>query len=381
MLRVGVNLLWLVPGVVGGTEEHTTRLLWALAGRTSDQRGFEIVLFVNGSFVESHNDLVAQFPTVVAPVDGRSKIRRVVAESTWLAGATKRERIDLMHHAGGTMPMVRSCRGIVSIHDLQPLTFPEHFGRLKRMYLRMTIPRSARAASRVLALSDWAKADIVERLGVHPDSVLVVPPGVEPVCDGPDPAAVSDVLERYGLVGRRYFLYPAVTYPHKNHVTLIRALAALVHSHADVCLVLTGGEGPAEAAARYEIERSELTSHVIRPGRIPESDLDVLYRNAVALTFPSVYEGFGIPVVEAMARGCPVLAADATALPEVVGDAGLLVDPRDTTAWTAAMASTLDDSALRANLVASGVARSARFRWARSATALEDVYRTELGKN
>lgn len=376
--RVGVNLLWLVPGVVGGTEEHTTRLLRAFAARSAEHRDFEVVLFVNRSFGGVYPDLIDEFSTLVAPVDGLNKVLRVGAESTWLAWAAKGQGIDLMHHAGGTMPTIRTCPGVVSIHDLQPLTFPEHFGRIKRTYLGLAIPRSARRARRVVVLSNWAREDVVSRTGVPADRVVVVSPGIEPAPPMPSPGAKDQVLERYGLADHPFFIYPAITYPHKNHRTLIEALGRVLRTHSDVRLVLTGGSGPAESAVRSVIDSAGVAASVRRPGRIPVDDLDVLYRSASALLFPSRYEGFGIPVLEAMTRGCPVLVARATALPEVVGDAGGLIDPNDVDAWAVAMRRAIDDQTWRKNCATAGMKRALMYDWSRSASVLEELYRSEL---
>lgn len=373
--RIGVNLLWLVPGVVGGTEEHTTRLLAILAARGDDHRDLEIVLFVNRSFGAAHPDVVGAFETVVAPVDGSNRISRVAAEATWLAWIAPRIGIDLIHHAGGTMPAIRTRPGIVSIHDLQPLTFPEHFGRLKRTYLGLAIPRSARRARRVVVLSEWARDDVVSRIGIPSDRVVVVSPGIGSPPQELSPRLERTVLERYGLSDRRFFLFPAITYPHKNHAVLVDALALVAVSHPDVKLVLTGGSGPSEGDLHAAIDGAGLRDSVVRPGRIPVEELDVLYRRAAALTFPSLYEGFGLPVLEAMVRGCPVIAADTTALREIVDGAGALVDPHDPRAWAAEMCSSLDDQGRRDDAIAAGLQRAALYGWAHSAEVLEDVYR------
>lgn len=375
--RIGVNLLWLVPGVVGGSEEYTTRLLRAFAECSGRHPDLDVRLFVNRSFGAAHGDLVQHFPTEIAPVDGSNKALRVLAETTWLARATRRQQLDVVHHAGGTMPPLRTCPGVVTIHDLQPLEMPGHFGLAKRTYVRLSIPPSVRAARRVVTLTRWTQQEIISRLGVRPDRMVLISPGTEP--PGPEPSAsrTDEVLGRYDLAGRRFFVYPAITYPHKNHVMLVGAFAELVESHPDAVLVLTGGPGPCDEEVRSASARAGTSARVRRPGRIPAADLDVLYRRAAALTFPSLYEGCGMPVLEAMMRGCPVLAANATALPEVVGGAGPLIDPDDPAAWSAAMRGALDDAAWRDGLVDAGRRRAAQFEWVTAVKALEDLYRLD----
>jgi alpha-1,3-rhamnosyl/mannosyltransferase len=231
----------------------------------------------------------------------------------------------------------------------------------------------------VVTPSDNARQQVIHRLGVPADRVRTVPHGIAPV--GP-PASADQILavrQRHGLDGAKpFFLYPAITHPHKNHLLLVRAFARVAAQHPEVALVLTGGEGGAEVSIRSLIGSLDLSSRVRRLGRIPRADLDVLLQSAVALTFPSRFEGFGAPVLEAMAYGCPVIAADVTALPEVIGDAGVLVGPDDIEGWARAMLGLLADDHRRAELAAAGRARAEAFTWERAAGALAEAYRQAL---
>ena len=162
-VRVGVNLLWLVPGEVGGSEEYTVGLLHALADLAPED--LDVTLYVNGRFEGTHAALTDRFRTVVAPVSGASRYVRVAAESTWLAARTRRDRVELVHHAGGTMPAVRTAPGVVTLHDLQPITHPERFGLVKRTYIRLVAPRSLRSAARVVCLTEFTGGDAVALAG------------------------------------------------------------------------------------------------------------------------------------------------------------------------------------------------------------------------
>jgi alpha-1,3-rhamnosyl/mannosyltransferase len=371
--RVGCNLLWLVPGDVGGSEEYTVRLLRAIADRSDPE--VVPVLFVNGSFASVYADLTNHFETVLAPVDGVSRVQRVVAESTWLAAAVRRHGIELTHHLGGTVPVVRPTASLVTIHDLQPLAMPEHFRPVKRRYLATVAPWSCRVADRVVTLTRFAQLDVVARTGVEEARTSVVPPGLDAVDPVPD-SELAAVRRRYGLADHPFFLYPAIPYPHKNHRLLLRALAGVGRRVPGALVVFTGGAGPLDAELEAEARRLGVTAAVRRPGRIPWSDVDALYRSATALTFPSSYEGFGMPTLEAMTRGCPVLAADAGALPEVVGTGGQLLDPGDESAWEEAMVAVVREPARRHELIAAGRARATAFDWGRSADALLDAWRS-----
>nr|WP_249419947.1 glycosyltransferase family 1 protein [Rhabdothermincola salaria] len=375
--------MWLVPGDVGGSEEYTVGLLEALADAAP--RDLDVTLFVNGSFSSAHPDLAGAWRTVVAPVSGRSRPRRVLAESTWLAAESRRRRLDVVHHAGGTIPWVSPVPSVVTLHDLQPLAHPERFSALKRTYIRAVAPPSLRRARIVITLTTFTGRDAVDRCGVDPRHLRLVPSGVDR--PGPLPRSVDPdaVLGRLGLAGRRVVLYPAITYAHKNHETLVRALSLLVGARPDLALVLTGRAGPAESHLDAAVAAYGLEQHVVRTGRIPATDLEVLYRRASVLAFPSAYEGFGLPVVEAMSRGCPVVASDAGALPDVTGGAAVIVDPYDATAWATALADVLDHPARAEALVAAGRRRALAFAWPRSAAALADAYhdaaRPDLGSH
>ena len=218
-------------------------------------------------------------------------------------------------------------------------------------------------------------SSLVEAYGVHPDRLVVVPHGLPPDFAAA-PFDEADLRTRYRVPGP-FLLYPAATYPHKNHLVLLDALAQL-EDRPELRLVLTGGPAASEEALREAIERRGLQERVVRTGRVPDADRDALLRTASALAFPSRYEGFGAPVVEAMAVGTPVLTSDVTALPEVVGPAGLLLDPDDPTAWADAIGHVLDDAALRARLVAAGHARAGAFTAEHSAQALARAYRRLL---
>jgi len=378
-VRVGVNLLWLVPGEVGGSEEYTLGLMRALSDLAPED--LDVTLYVNARVGGAHPDLADRFRTVVAPVAGSSRLARVAVESTWLAARTRLDGVELVHHAGGTMPAVRTAPGVVTLHDLQPITHPERFGVVKRTYIRLMAPRSLRAAARVICLTSFTATDAVVLAGVDPTRVSLVPSGVVDPGPGPDPLVRESVLDRHGLLGHPFVLYPAITYAHKNHETLVAAFARIAGSHPDARLVLTGGEGSFEPVVRAAVAAYGLSGRVVRTGRIPEHELDVLYREASVMAFPSRYEGFGLPVLEAMARGCPVVASDVGGLPSVTGDAAVLVDPLDAAAWADALADLLDDPARRTVLSRHGVERARRFRWPDAAAALADVYRQAAGRD
>jgi alpha-1,3-rhamnosyl/mannosyltransferase len=379
MKKVAVNLLWMVPGVVGGSETYMTRLLRGLAEK---EPGFEVTIFALPQFADAHADLASAYDVAYAPLSGQMKSFRVAGENSWLAAQCRRRDIDLIHHAGGTMPLIRTTRSVLTIHDLQYLYFPEYFTRAKLRFLKLMVPRSAEAARLVLVPSEYTRRTVIERLGVDPSLVIVVPHGIAP---RPQTEVPSDIRVRYELPGP-YFLYPAATYPHKNHLVLLEAFARLLKVHPEASLVLTGAKAWQEWSVAkemgkrisHEIDKLGIKERVKRLGYVSAGDLDALYNEATAVTFPSRFEGFGAPALEAMARGCPVIAANATALPEVIAENGRLVSPDNAEHWCTEMCGFIEDDASREHYVKAGIERARMFNWDRSAAILEDAYRHAL---
>jgi alpha-1,3-rhamnosyl/mannosyltransferase len=368
-LHVGVNLVWLVPGIVGGSEEYTTRLVAAMHDAPPDD--IDLTLFVLRPFVDTYPELVDAFPTVVCPINGRSKAMRIVAEASWLAVQARRRGVDVLHHAGGTIPLLRTTPSMLTVHDLQPLVLPDNFSHLKQWYLRWRLPPSVRKARLLATLTAYTRTAIVRRLNVSVDDIDLIPPGYTAALDeDPD----GDPAQRYELDGP-FFLYPAITYPHKNHEVLLRAFAEVVKVRPDALLVLTHRDAQMEPFLTDLAVSLGVAHRVRRLGFIERGNLNWLYKHAVALTFPSLFEGFGLPVLEAMGHGCPVIAADATALPEVVGESGVLLDPHDAGAWAQTMLELLTDETRRGWLAEAAIARTAEFRWADSAERLVHAYR------
>ena len=377
-MKVLVNLLWLVPGVVGGSEDSVTDALRAVAAL--DEPDLDVRLAVLSSFPAAHPDLAARFPCEVSALDGADKARRVLAEQTWLASTARRVGAEVVHHAGGVSPLVSPAPTVLTIHDLQPLDLPDNFTPTKRAYINAMVGRSARSARVVCVPSEFTRSRVVELLRVPADRVRVVPwyvAGDRGRDDGDPPAEAATPTRRTVPERPRgpYFLYPAITYPHKQHVQLVDAFALLARDDPSVSLVLTGGEGPSEERVRSRIRSHGLDGRVVRTGRVSRERLESLYAGAAAVTVPSNYEGFGLPALEAMVRGCPVIAADAGSLPEVVAP-GDLVAASDVTAWADAMQSVLQLSAReRAARIAVGHDLAARFTPLRTATDLVAAYR------
>jgi len=373
VIDVGVNLLWLAPGRVGGSEESTLASLRAIHERSpSDLR---LRLLATRALLDAHPDLPGRFAVEVLPAAVGARPLRLAAESTWLAARTR--GLALVHHAGGTLPPVRRAPALLTLHDLQPLERRATHGRVKRAYLGVAVPRSIAAARLVVVPSEFVAETVRARFPAAASKLRVVPHGVAaPTEVGDD--VVDAVRARLRLDGP-VVLYPSITYPHKNHRVLVAAFAEVVRQHPDATLVLTGGPGGEEGRLAEQVAALGLGERVRRTGRIPADELAALYRLATVVAVPSRYEGFGLPAAEAMAHGVPLVAAAATALPEVVGDAGVLVDPDDVDGWARAILALLDDAGERARLADAGRRRAAGLSWAANAERLLAAYRDALG--
>jgi alpha-1,3-rhamnosyl/mannosyltransferase len=365
-LRVGANLLWLLPEEAGGAEEYAVRVLRAFGEATHD---VDVTILCNKRFPPAHPDLASRFPTSVAPIDGRSRLARIVTESTWLMREASHRKLDVVHHVNNVIPWLRNRPSVLTIHDLRPIALPETLGRAHGAYLRMRLGSSVRGTSVITTPSAFVREIVIELLGADPSRVFVVS---APVFLTAEPAGTDPVG---GGVDGPFFLYPAITNPHKNHLTLLEAFARVVADRPDVVLVLTGAAGPAEPDVAASLSRLRLGGRVRRLGRVPAARLKALLREAVGLVYPSRYEGFGLPLAEAMAVGCPVIASNTTSLPEVMGEAGVKVEPGDASGWADAMRRLLDDESFRAGLIGAGYRRVEAFTPAETVRRLIAAYR------
>ncbi|WP_172833855.1 glycosyltransferase family 4 protein [Nocardioides scoriae] len=358
-LRVGVPAWTFVAGGMGGTETYAAQLLAALSRRSD----VEVTTFVNPSardVLPSSRELLE----ISLPSGGSTRDRLALAARGLLPPTGTREALrgcDVLHYPFSVpVPRVRRRPWVVTLHDVQHLDLPRLFGRGERTYRRLAYDLPARRATAVVTVSEFCRERIVERLGVDPARVHVVPHGVvlPPREPGPPP-------RREPLV-----LYPARAWPHKNHARLLQAFALARRTRSDLRLVLTGGGGEA---------LGPLPAGVEHRGVVPASELAELYRLAGVLVFPSQYEGFGLPVLEALAHGCPVAASDLPALREVGGDLVEWFDPDDPADIARALLEALargEGDGEGAVATQARVAQAAAFSWHRSAEQHVDVYRS-----
>ena len=359
-LRLGVNALFYLPGEVGGSETYLRETLRALARRPDRP---DLVLFTNA---ENDRLLRAECPgaeTVPTGVAATSRFARILAEQFLLPRLVRRARLDVLWSPGYTAPAFCACPQVVSVLDMQYKRFPQDVSWLAARAMDVLYPAAARRAAAVVAISEFAKTEAVRFLGVAPEKVTTTLLAADPAfgaAGGPPPPELADAP---------YLLCVAHTYPHKNVARLVRAFNRIA-AEIPHRLVLVGkprfGEPDVAAALR-----SALAGRVVRWPGLPWPELVALYQHADWFAFPSLYEGFGLPVLEAMCAGAPVLTTREASLPEIGGDAVRYADGRDEAAFAAALRAAISlPPAARAQLVAAAKRRAAGFTWDASAEKL-----------
>ena len=304
-----------------------------------------------------------------------------LAEQWRIPRAAARARADLLHEPHYVLPPLTRCRTVVTIHDCIHLRFPEYLpSRAAFVYAHTMIRLAARKADRVLTVSDASKRDILHYTGVAPEKVVVVHNGLDArFAAVPDADAVDRVRQRFQL-DHPFVLYVGNIKPHKNLERLIAAFASMRHDGPDgLKLVVIGDETSKHPGLRQAVHRHRLDKHVRFFGFQPAATLVTFYRLARVFVFPSLYEGFGLPPLEAMANETPVVTSNVSSLPEMAGDAALLVDPYDVASIAEGIRRAVTDETLRQQLIARGRIRAREFSWARAAADTLAVYRQVLG--
>jgi glycosyltransferase involved in cell wall biosynthesis len=348
-MRVGLSLLTLVPGISGGSETYARELCRALArvGRHRYEVLAPTLAPEAGGGLET---VVATGYPASTTIPGRL---RAMAGASMRPGALagRLTGADVVHYPL-TVPVPPVERPtILTLLDVQHLDLPALFPRGERLFRRLAYDWAAGKADRVVVISEWTRGRVIERLGLDPTRVHAIHLAVDHDRFSPDPE-----VER-----EPFLLYPARPWPHKNHARLFEAFALVRRGRPELRLVLTGvGHDPARLAPGVETR-----------GGVPVDELVALYRRAAAVVFPSLYEGFGLPPLEALACGCPVASSNAGSLPEVLGDAAVLFDPEDTDAIAAA---TTEALARASELSVRGPERAAAFTWEATARAHDEVY-------
>lgn len=348
-MRVGLSMLNLVPGRIGGSERYATELTKSLV-----ESDVDVFALVPGSAQAQ----LAGLPTVAAAVpaggSGLSKLSRV-AFALVRPGPLRRQLdgADVVHYPLTVpLPSVRS-PWVTTLHDLQHLDLPRLFSRVKRAYRAVAYDRAARQADAVIVVSEFVRGRAVELLGLDPGRVHAIAHGVD-----------HGLFRPGGDDREPFLLYPAHPWPHKNHARLLQAFALVRAQRPELRLVLAGADTLDLSADGVDVR-----------GRVTDEELASLYQRAACLVFPSLYEGFGLPALEAMACGCPVAASARGALPEVCDGAAVLFDPEEPGAIAAGV---LDALSRADDLRRRGLTHAAEYTWTRTAQEHARVYRLLL---
>jgi glycosyltransferase involved in cell wall biosynthesis len=290
-------------------------------------------------------------------------------------------RADLFHATDFVLPPIAGCiPTLLTVHDLSFVRVPETAIPRLKQFLDEVVPRSVERATHVLADSTATKADLVELYGTPEDKITVLLSGVEARFKRVESGLVA-IFRKYGIPAGDYILTVGTVQPRKNYVRLIEALAQLHSNNHEVHLVIAGGPGWLADRIFDTINSTGMQQYVHLIGFVDDDDLPALYSGAACVAFPSLYEGFGFPILEGMACGTPVVTSNISSMPEAAGDAALLVDPYDVAAIADALRRLLTDESLRQTLVERGYRQAQRLTWERSAAQLKHVYQQLLASH
>lgn len=373
--HIGLNLIYLRPGETGGLEVHARELIPALVAAAP---GLRFTAFINREAASAdEGPWLELMAAVTVPVNASNRVQWLLGEQVLLPCLAARARVDLMHSLGVTAPVWGRFRRVATVHDLTYLHHPETHEGIRARVLRMLMPLAVRRSDRLTPPSEATRRDLIEILGTPAERIDVVPSGLGRL-RREEPMPESEVRSHFELGDRRVVLSVSAKRPHKNLAALIGALA-LIPADRRPLLVLPGYPTWYEGELRACARDLGVGEDVRLLGWLPARELDGLWGLAEVFVFPSLSEGFGLPVVEAMARGVPVACSTAGSLPEVAGEAALLFDPRNEAAIAAAMERLLSDKGEAQRLVTAGKARAAEFTWERTAALTLQSYARALG--
>jgi glycosyltransferase involved in cell wall biosynthesis len=383
-LRILIDLRWMIPGQSGGLEDVAYCFLDQLLPW---QNGDALTLIVPYELIDRFRAVVPAHVTLLSRDGMISDLKRVASFLTRgrIHGGPRSGDFDIVYALNGRLhDELKSIPAVVMIADLLHMVHPDVFTPQECAERTRASREVARLARGIVTISEFSRRSIIDLLGVDPDRVLISHLAVDPIFDNvPSSAEQAAVLGRYGLARRRYLYLPAQLWPHKNHATVVAALQRLARAADDPPLLVCSGStstthGP---ALMQQVAASGVGQLVRFLGHCPREDMPALFAGAEALVFCSLHEGFGMPVIEAMRMGCPVIAANTTSLPEVAGSAALLVDPLDADAIAAAVLRLRTDPALRRFLTAAGTRQAARFSWQRHCTEIVGLLHNCCGRN
>lgn len=378
--RIGINLLYLVPGRVGGTETYARELVRELA-TLSPETEFVVFCGREAGAVLPPREWPANVQVRTLPFSAANKALRIFVEIFLLPAIAARNRIGLMHSMGTTTPLFGCGTRVVTVHDLIFHHFPSTFTAPARRGLELLVPRGARRANRVIADSQATKDDLIETYAIDPAKIDVVHLGLG-LPRAVRPTSSSDLRKRWQLDDAPIVLTVAAALEHKNLDRLLEAFAdpTIEHSGKRPFLVIAGHAGRDLRHLNDRADALEIADRIRFTEWLSPEDLEGLYAMSDCFVYPTLREGFGLPVLEAMAREVPVACSNTSSLPEVAGDAALTFDPQNVTEIAAAVGRVLSDDPLRTDLKRRGLQRAEHFTWRASAEATIGTYLASIGR-
>lgn len=370
-MRIGINLLYLLPGIVGGTETYASGLINNLA--CSDTQN-EYIVFVNRESAEWPMPDAPNFIRVVCPVQATNRAQRYFFEQVRLPFLARLYKLQLLHSLGYVGPVILPCKSITSIHDI---VYDYPGTRMRKELLRLLVGLSARSSDHILTLSTNSQRQIASRLHVSLEKITVVPLAAKKRPDSPN-ITWPEIKRRLGIEDEYLLAFSSLS-PSKNIPRLLRAFAKFRETQQTrVKLVLVGHIPQAGTPLTKLAEELNLNNQVVFTGYLPDDELVLILRNATIFIFPSLYEGFGIPVLEAMAEGVPVVCSNAASLPEIAGNAALLFDPLSVDEIATSIQKLINSPDLRTDLISRGHQNMARFSWRKTADKTLQVYKSVI---
>ncbi|MFA5155426.1 MAG: glycosyltransferase family 1 protein [Patescibacteria group bacterium] len=400
-MRIGIDARFYGPigkGLGRYTQEVVDNIIKISEAEAASEpvpsAGWQYVIFLSPA---NFDEFVAQGP----------RIKKVKLSCGWYSLSEQlimpyrlwRERLDLVHFPHFNVPILTPVKFVVTIHDLILTHFPTRRATtrghllysLKNAAYRLVIWSALHRAARIITVSEFSRQDIITKFGIASDKIAVTYEGVAHLAKGRDSLFVSkldsqETLAQYHIP-RNFLLYVGNAYPHKNLETLLRVFSRLHLEQPDLRLVLVGKsdyfyERIRSAARSLNLwQQGNLNSPVIFPGYVPDAQLEIFYAEARAYVFPSLYEGFGLPPLEAMAQRCPVVSSNQASLPEVLGDAALYFDPADESDMLAKIKEIMINDALRATLQSRGLVQAKKYDWWQCARETLDIYQSVLSKS
>lgn len=371
-MRIGLNLLYLLPGQSGGRETYARELIGAIRARAPD---LELVAFAGrdaaARIAEEHD---GGLRVIALPVSARSRVQWALGELALVAAAARRERVELLHSLANFGPPWGPFKHVLTIHDMQYRALPALISPPARIATSTLVSLAARRADRIITVSAASREEIVAGLHIPPDRIEVIPNGVSP----PVPAAdgADRLRERHRLGSRPVALTVASNLPHKNLPVLFDALARIPAERRPVLVI--AGHGTDEPGLRALASAAELEPDVRLLGGRSSAELESLYALASCLVLPTLYEGFGLPALEAMARSVPVVCSDIRSLREVAGDAARYFEPHAPAEIAAKMTEVIYDSSVSERMQRLGADRACTYSWPAAAEQTLNSYMRAL---